>query len=197
VSGSANAPLSATSTRRRDLHSLEPTSCEDASGGYSLSIQSGYVRLPFRIYFTVVLVLIGFLGGMCLARLARRSVARGIPRPLTLMTRWLSNMSLLHEIVGVWMQPGGFWLGTSMILCTILELLSDLAVSGRVQIVNVGGGCPFGTGFAISATYSPTGWWTVPSQNRAPCFVSNARAANGGLCRSVLEGESRYPISSR
>jgi hypothetical protein len=72
-----------------------------------------------------------------------------------------------------------------MVLCMILSLLSDFAVSGLVQTVNVGGRCPFGTGLVIPSTFSSDGWWSVPPYNGAPAFVAaNAQvtsASNDGL----------------
>lgn len=120
-----------------------------------------------------------------LARLSRRSVASGKPRPLTSMSGWLSNMSLLYVIVQFHKLAGGAWFGTGMVLCTIMALLSDFAVSGLVQTVYVGRRCPFGSGLVISETFSPTGWWSVPPYNGAPFLVvssaQSTSAANGGL----------------
>jgi len=150
-----------------------------------LSVDSGYVRLAFRIYFTVVIALIGFFANMCLSRLSRRSIANGISRPLPAMSGWLSNMNLVYALFKLRSLPGGLWFGTLMILCSVLSLLSDFAVSGLIQTVNVHGRCSFGTGLIIPYSFSSDGWWLIPPFNGAPYLVvANAQitsAANGGL----------------
>jgi hypothetical protein len=149
-----------------------------------LSIRSSYVRLAFRIYFTITLTIIGLLANMSLGRISRQSIAKARPRPLTSMTGWLSGMPLLFTMIKFRRLPGGLWFGTSMIFCTVVTLISDYAVSGLVQSVYVGGRCPFGTGLVISATLDEDSW-PVPPINGAPYLVvlnaQTTSAANGGL----------------
>lgn len=133
-----------------------------------LPIKSGYLRIAFRVYFTIAFILIALFGNTCLSLLSQRSLKIGKPRPIALMTGWLSDMPLLAAIVGL---PGGLWFGGSMIVCTILSHVSDLAVSGFVQTVNVATRCPFGTGLVIPTSFSEDGWWSVPPNNGAPYFA--------------------------
>lgn len=114
-----------------------------------LVVESSYIRLGLRVYFTVAIVLIGLLGDQCLALRTQRNLGAGKQIPLTAMTGWLTNMSLLSAIAGFRRLPGGIFFGIVMITCTILSLLSDLAVSGLVRTVNIPSRCPFGTGLVV------------------------------------------------
>ena len=154
-----------------------------------LAIESSYVRIGFRIYFTIGFILTGFLANISLARRNRRIVANGSQVPLTAMTGWLSNVPLLTAIWSLRRLPGGVWLGSLMIVCTTLSYLSDLAVSGLVRTVTVAGRCPFGKGLVVASSLADlpgvTPLWNVPPNNGAPYFVSAqaqiTSAANGGL----------------
>lgn len=154
-----------------------------------LAIQSGYVRIAFRVYFTIGFILIGFLANICRARRNHWAIANGTQVPLPAMTGWLTNMSLLTAIWRLRRMPGGVWLGSLMVVCTVLSYLSDLAVSGLVRTVTVSGRCPFGTGLVVATSRADlpdvTGLWEVPPTNGAPFFVvSQAQltsVANGGL----------------
>jgi hypothetical protein len=106
-----------------------------------LAIQSSYVRVAFRVYFTVAFIVTGFLANLALSRRNRRNVANGKQIPLTAMTGWLSNVSLLTAICGLRRFPGGVWIGSLMLVCTTLSYISDLAVSGLVRSVTVGARC--------------------------------------------------------
>ena len=71
-----------------------------------------------------------------------------------------------------------------MIACTVLSLLSDLAVSGLVRSVNIPSRCTFGTGLVVPNAPVSLSWGAVPN-NGAPYFVvaqaQLTSAANGGL----------------
>jgi len=154
-----------------------------------LAIQSSYVRIAFRVYFTVGFIVTGFLANVSLARRNRRKIANGNQVPLTAMTGWLSNASLLTAICSLRRFPGGAWLGTLMLMCTILSYLSDLAVSGLVRTVTVGARCPFGTGLVVASSLAGIPdvsiFWQSPPSNGAPYVVVQqaqlTSAANGGM----------------
>ena len=154
-----------------------------------LAIESGYLRIAFRIYFTVGFIIIGFLANICRARRNHLAVANGNQVPLPSTTGWLTNMSLLTAIWKLRRMPGGRWMGSLMLLCTVLSYLSDLAVSGLVRTVTVAGRCPFGTGLVVADSLADlpgvTPLWEVPPNNGAPYFVvaqaQITSLANGGL----------------
>jgi hypothetical protein len=150
-----------------------------------VTIESSNLRLALRAYFTVMFPLFGFLGDKCLAYRAQRNVIARKQVAITSMTGWLTNISLAVAIIGFRRLPGGLWFGTLMIVSTILSLLSDLAVSGLVQTVNVATRCPFSKGLVVPQSFSPAGFWAIPPNNGAPYFVvaqaQLTSSANGGL----------------
>jgi hypothetical protein len=71
-----------------------------------------------------------------------------------------------------------------MFVCTILSLVSDLAVSGLVRTVTVPSRCPFGTGLVVPHAYSNSSPLFVANNGAAYSVAGQAQitsAANGGL----------------
>lgn len=151
-----------------------------------LSIAAGWLRAILRAYFTLAFLLIGFLGTRCLSYRSQRSISSQKQIPVTEMTGWLSGLTLLDAIKSFHGKfPGGYLFGTYMLLCSLFNLISDLAVSGFVQNVTIAGRCNFDTGLVIPSTFQSDGWWSVPPNNGAPYFaVAQAQLKslqNGGL----------------
>jgi hypothetical protein len=148
-----------------------------------LDIDSSYLRIGFRIYFTLAFVLIGFLADKCLANRNRRRLADRKSVSLTYMTGWLTDVSLLKAIMGFRRLPGGNWFGMFMIVCSGLSLVSDIAVTGLVRTVTVPSRCLFGTGLVVPESNSSIS--SIPPNNGATVFVVEqaqiTSVANGGL----------------
>jgi hypothetical protein len=146
-------------------------------------IDSSYLRIAFRIYFTLAFLLIGFLADKCLAERNQRRLVDRKSIPMTYMTGWLTNVSLLKATMGFRRLPGGNWFGMFMFACTILSLLSDLAVTGLVRSVTVPSRCLFGTGLVVPDSNSSIGLFAA--NNGAAYSVAGqaqiTSAANGGL----------------
>lgn len=148
-----------------------------------LDIDSSYLRIAFRIYFTLAFLLIGFLADRCLANRNQRKLADRKSIPLTYMTGWLTDASLLIATMGFRRLPGGSWFGMFMLVCTVLSLVSDLAVTGLVRTVTVPSRCLFGIGLVVPDSNSPIS--SIPANNGATYSVAGqaqiTSAANGGL----------------
>jgi hypothetical protein len=102
-----------------------------------------YVRTALRAYFTVLTILIGFVGNSCCALRAKLSIVRHDHVGLGHMTGWLKGVDVLKYGWKLRTLPGG-WLGLIMVVVTTLSLTSDLAVAGLVKGVQVPRRCLFG-----------------------------------------------------
>jgi hypothetical protein len=148
-----------------------------------LDIDSSHLRIALRIYFTLAFLLIGFLADRYLANRNQRRLLARKSIPLDYMTGWLTNMSLLKAMMGFRRLPGGSWFGMFMFVCTILSLVSDLAVTGLVRAVTVPSRCLFGTGLVVPQADSNSS--VFAANNGAAYSVAGqaqiTSAANGGL----------------
>ncbi len=131
-------------------------------------ISSEHVRTILRVYFTVIIILIGWIGDSCCGLRARLSVIRNQHVSMHKMTGWLSGFNLFAFSWKLRAVPGG-WIGVIMTIVTLLSLTSDLAVAGLVKSVSVPSRCEFGKGLVISNANTSL---VTPSPNGAPVFVS-------------------------
>jgi hypothetical protein len=115
----------------------------------TIDASAAYIRLALRIYFTVVLLMIGFIGDQCCAMRVRLKIARNRQVAIPQMTGWLSGFGTAQAFWFFRTAPAG-WLGYLMLIISLLWLASDLAVSGLVTTVEIPGRCPFNTEGPIS-----------------------------------------------
>jgi hypothetical protein len=115
----------------------------------TIDAPAAYIRLTLRIYFTIALLLIGFIGDQCCAMRVRLKIARNRQVAIPQMTGWLSGLGTAQAFWSFRTAPAG-WLGYLMLITSLLWLASDLAVSGLVTTVEIPGRCPFNTEGPIS-----------------------------------------------
>lgn len=125
------------------------------------------VRTALRAYFTILTLLIGFIGNSCCGLRAKLSIVRNDHVGLSHMTGWLKGLDIIKYGYKLRTTPGG-WLGLIMLIVTSLSLTSDLAVAGLVQGVQVPRRCTFGLGLILDES---SGSLESPSPNGAPTFV--------------------------
>lgn len=109
-----------------------------------VDISAAYARLALRIYFTVALTTISFIGDHCCTIRVKLRLARGHRVPLSQMTGWLSGLNAAIATFGLRTSPAG-WLGYIMLFCSLLWLASDLAVSTLVTTTMQPSRCLFNT----------------------------------------------------
>jgi hypothetical protein len=126
-----------------------------------------HVRTALRAYFTILTLLIGFIGNSCCSLRAQLSIIRSGHVDLGHMTGWLKGLDILKYGWKLRILPGG-WLGLLMLIVTILSLTSDLAVAGLVKVVQVPQRCLFGQGLVFDKS---AGSLYSPSPNGAPVYV--------------------------
>jgi len=109
-----------------------------------LSTAPGLVRIAFRAYFTVLLLLVSVLGNSCCALRARLDLARHGNISVVKLTGWLDwsrallfNWSFRSNALG--------FVGMVMVFTSLLSKASDLVVSGLVNSVMIETRCPFNT----------------------------------------------------
>lgn len=146
---------------------------------------AAYVRLALRIFFTVTLILIGFIGDQCCAMRVRVKIARKDKVAIPQMTGWLSGFGAAQAFWCLRTAPAG-WLGYLMLITSLLWLASDLAVSGLVVTVQVPARCPFNTEGPISVFTVKHPFVYRNLYNAGPGYdlISQAQTAsvrNGGL----------------
>jgi hypothetical protein len=145
-------------------------------------VDSSYLRLGLRVYFTGLFTLLALAGDQCCKLRVMRHLMRRHSVCIPQMTGWLSGWSAAR----IWMKlrhsPAG-WLGLVMIIAQLLAFSSDLLVSGLVRTITVPARCPFGTGIVIPQ--QAVTWRSNPSLNQnATRIVTQARITsrtNGGL----------------
>lgn len=115
-----------------------------------INLSSAYVRLALRAYFTVFLLLLGFLGDRCCAKRVKLRLYRHQRVGISQMTGWLTGAQAAMAWMTMRVSSAG-WLGPVMILASLLSIGCDLAVSGLVVSVDVVSRCPFNTTGMYSA----------------------------------------------
>jgi hypothetical protein len=131
-----------------------------------IGLSSAYVRLALRAYFTIFLLLLGFVGDQCCAQRVKLRLYRHQNVGVSQMTGWLSGTDAVMAWVTMRVSVAG-WIGPVMILASLLSNVCDLAVSGLVVGVEVVSRCPFNT----------TGMYTVITNTPLPArtYDTNAR----------------------
>ncbi|KAF2100289.1 hypothetical protein NA57DRAFT_54380 [Rhizodiscina lignyota] len=109
-----------------------------------LDLASPHVRLALRIYFNVILPLLGLIGDQCCKKRSQLRLLRKRPLEITHMTGWLRGTSAACAMYSMRRSPAG-WLGFVMVLAGLYWLIADLVVSALVVPVNVVDRCPFNT----------------------------------------------------
>ncbi|KAH8757832.1 hypothetical protein F5882DRAFT_444401 [Hyaloscypha sp. PMI_1271] len=147
-----------------------------------LKIDSGHLRVALRAYFTVLFILVGFIGNRCCASRVKLRLLRKGEVNFVLATGWLPGFTALTTAVEQRRLPGG-WIGVAMILAGVLAMLSDFIVTGFVRTVQVPGRCNFTTGVVLPI--APVTWRSDPgNQQRSYTIVSQAQLtsqSNGGI----------------
>jgi hypothetical protein len=108
------------------------------------SATSAHVRLALRVYFNVILLLLGLIGDQCCKNRSHLRLLRNRPLEITQTTGWLRGTSAAYAMYSMRRSPAG-WLGFVMILAGIFWLVADFVVSGLVVPVNVVDRCLFNT----------------------------------------------------
>lgn len=142
-----------------------------------------HVRTALRAYFTILTLLIGFIGNSCCGLRAKLSVIRHDYVGLGNMTGWLKGFDVLKYAWKLRTLPGG-WIGLLMIVVTTLSLISDLAVAGLVKGVQAPRRCTFGQGLVLDES---AGTLYTPSPNGAPVYVVTQAQATS-LNNTGLQG---------
>ena len=107
-----------------------------------LDFPSSHVRLVLRVYFNIVLPLLGLVGDQCCKKRAQFKLLQGRRLDVTQTTGWLSGAGAASVMFALRRIPAG-WLGLIMISSSILWLAADLVTSGFVVTVDVVDRCPF------------------------------------------------------
>jgi hypothetical protein len=146
---------------------------------------SATVRLVLRVYFNVVLLLLGLIGDQCCKNRSRLRLLRNRPLEITQTTGWLRGTSAAYAMYSMRRSPAG-WLGFVMILAGIFWLVADLVVSGLVVPVNVVDRCLFNiTGpYEMATTNYTFGPFSIAPVGTLFDIVTKAQKtskANGGL----------------
>jgi hypothetical protein len=146
---------------------------------------AAYIRLTLRIYFTVVLLLIGFIGDQCCAMRVRLNIARDQQVTIPQMTGWLSGLGTVRAFWSFRTAPAG-WLGYLMLMTSLLSLWGDLVVSGLVTSVQLPRRCAFSTEGPISVftVKQPFIYRGIPNVGPLYDLISQAQTTsirNGGL----------------
>ncbi|KAK5082335.1 hypothetical protein LTR05_007481 [Lithohypha guttulata] len=98
------------------------------------NISDGGIRVIFKVYFIVLVLLIGLVGNYCCRLNARLRLLRGQIVSLTATTGWVSGPSLIGLIWELRTMPGG-WLGFLMLLAAVLDLVGELGAAKTVTSV--------------------------------------------------------------
>ena len=146
---------------------------------------SSYVRLVLRIYFTVLLLALAFLGRRCCAQRVRLRLYRRRSVNIRQMTGWLNGSDAAFAFLSFRASPAG-WLGGMMIVASLLAIICDLAVSGLVVTVNVVSRCSFNISepYTALSTVKTSDFELVENDSRLFKQITQAQAvnqANGGI----------------
>lgn len=109
-----------------------------------LNIPSSHLRVALRIYFSILLFLVAFIGSRCCALRVKLKLLQGRSIKVTEMTGWLT-MSEAFKTIGLTRSYSLGWMGLAMILTGALATIADLVVSGLVVTENVSSRCTFNT----------------------------------------------------
>jgi hypothetical protein len=150
-----------------------------------LDWSSAHVRLALRVYFNVLLPLLGLIGDQCCKKRSQLRLLRGLPLEITQTTGWLRGTSAAYAMYSMRKSPAG-WLGFVMILAGVFWLTADLVVSGLVVPVSVVDRCAFNTTGPYEVMVSPRtlGPYSVAPVGTVFDIVTEAQRtskANGGL----------------
>jgi hypothetical protein len=151
----------------------------------TIDAPAAYIRLALRIYFTIVLLLTGFIGDQCCSMRVRLKIAQNRQVAIPQMTGWLSGLGAAQAFWSFRKAPSG-WLGYLMLMTSLLWLASDLAVSGLVTSVEIPSRCRFNTEAPISVFTVKTPFVYRNLYNAGPVYelISQAQTTsirNGGL----------------
>lgn len=150
-----------------------------------INAPSAYVRVFLRTYFTVILLLLSFLGDQCCALRVKLRFYHHQRVSIPQMTGWLSGSRTATALVSLRTSPAG-WLGAAMIVASFLGVACDLAVSGLVVTTHVVSRCHFNTtGIYTVLTKAPLPY-RVFAPTTGPLFniITQAQATsqlNGGV----------------
>lgn len=97
-------------------------------------IDDGDIRVIFKIYFMVIILVIAFLGSHCLKFYIQRQLLKGKSVELATTTGWINGPALAKTAFELRRIPGG-WLGFIMLLTTALEIISDFGVAKTITLV--------------------------------------------------------------
>lgn len=154
---------------------------------FLINAVSSEVRLALRIYFTLVLLLVGFIGDRCCALRVRLRLHRRQVVNLREMTGWLGDTRLAMAAASLRAVPAG-WLGAAMLLAAALSLVCDLAVSSLVVTTQVVDRCHFNT-TGIYATLSTVDFnFFVGVESAGALYDLVTRAQGTSLLNGGIDG---------
>jgi hypothetical protein len=125
----------------------------------AFQVDSSHLRVGLRVYCTVLFLVLAFVGDRCCANRARMILMQKSPLPISMMTGWLNAISAVRMWIAQKRLPAGFF-GIFMIVAEVMDIGSDLLVSGLVKPIQIPGRCSFGQGIVLTAT--PVNYTSIP-----------------------------------
>jgi hypothetical protein len=139
------------------------------------NLPSGSLRVAFRVYFLVVLALLGLVSQQCSKYAVKLRLTQGKPVGLSRMTGWVRLRDFAVIFFKLHRLPAGAWLGTIMLFASIFSLVADLAVTLLVTNKQVITRCDFGTGLITSPPQTTDNWVFPPPLGYPALVASNAQ----------------------
>ncbi|RFU31594.1 hypothetical protein B7463_g4717, partial [Scytalidium lignicola] len=156
---------------------------------------AGDLRTYLRIYFLVVLTVLGLVGNACCASAAKVKLYGNKPVWIHLMTGWQKGTDVFTTMFSLRRLPGGWWLGCIMIVAAFLTLGADLAVTRTVVAVTVESRCLFLEGLILDTSGGGNIWQTLPWNGQPKIVASNAQITSqeNGCLAGVFAKINRDP----
>ena len=150
-----------------------------------LGSASAHVRPALRIYFSVILMLLGLVGDQCCKKRSHLRLLRKQLLEITQTTGWLRGTSAAYAMYSMRRSPAG-WLGFIMILAPIFWLMADPVVSGLAIPVSVVDRCLFNTTvpYEVMTSNHTLGPFSIAPVGALFDIITGAQKttnANGGL----------------
>jgi hypothetical protein len=125
----------------------------------AFQVESSHLRVGLRVYCTLLFLVLAFVGDRCCANRAMIRLSQKSSLPISMMTGWLNAISAVRMWIAQKRLPAGFF-GIVMIAAELMDIGSDLLVSGLVKPIQIPSRCPFGQGIVLTAT--PVNYTSIP-----------------------------------
>lgn len=160
-----------------------------------VNYNAGDLRTYLRIYFLVVLTVLGLVGNACCASAVKVKLYRNKTVLIHLMTGWQKGTDVFTTMFSLRRLPGGWWLGFIMIVAAFLTLGADLAVTRSVVPVTVESRCAFLDGLILNTSGGGNIWQTLPWNGQPKIVASNAQITSqeNGCLAGVFAKINRDP----